>query len=205
MYKVFFNDRMLLITSRELLPAGICFEHLDYAGRKQLGKAIGDFEDSSARNYGITSDNPDELFRMFTSFYLILEAAGGIVRSDHGKVLFIKRFGKWDLPKGKIESGETPDEGALREVSEECGIKNLRIAGVLPPTYHTYRTDGIRMLKKTNWFAMVNEPTEKPVPQTEEGISEAIWLVPAQFDLVLQNTYRSIAELINDVEWSDFF
>jgi len=120
-------------------------------------------------------------------------------------VLFIKRFGKWDLPKGKIEPGETPDLGAVREVSEECGIKNLRIAGSLPPTFHTYRSDGIRMLKKTNWFAMVNDPSEKPTPQTEEGISEAIWLVPAQFDVVLRNTYRSIAELINDVEWTDLF
>ena len=45
----------------------------------------------------------------------------------------------WSLPKGHIESGETPEEAALREVMEETGIGNLVIAGKLDSTYHIYK------------------------------------------------------------------
>jgi hypothetical protein len=49
------------------------------------------------------------------SKFNIVEAGGGIVQKEH-KILLIFRKGKWDLPKGKLEFGETKKEGALREV-----------------------------------------------------------------------------------------
>ena len=39
----------------------------------------------------------------------------------------MKRLGKWDLPKGKLDKGETIEECALREIEEETGAKGLSI------------------------------------------------------------------------------
>ena len=203
-YKVFFNDCLLSISTPELALGGACTEMISHADRKTVGELISQFESSGIYTYCICCQHPEYFFNQFTSFYQIIEAAGGIVRHPSGKYLFIKRFGKWDLPKGKIEKGETPRQAALREVREECGIANLNMAKAkeLPCTYHTYKLEGHRVLKRTWWFAMEYAGNLVTKPQTEEGISEATWLVPSQFDMVLDNTYRSIAELIGEVSWN---
>jgi septum formation protein len=51
----------------------------------------------------------------------------GIIFSDGKKILLLKRaskgdnFGKWSIPGGKVEKGESPIDGAKRESKEECG------------------------------------------------------------------------------------
>ncbi|MCX6226814.1 MAG: NUDIX domain-containing protein, partial [Bacteroidia bacterium] len=201
-YKVFFNDWLLSISTADEAICGVCKEIIDHPDRKSVGELIAQFEDSGIQTYCVCHKDPEDFFKMFISFYQIIEAAGGIVRHPSGKYLFIKRFGKWDLPKGKIEKGESPELAALREVREECGIADLKINNALPSTYHTYKLEGNRVLKKTWWFAMDYTGNLFTKPQTEEGITEASWLVPSQFDMVLENTYRSIAELIGDVSWN---
>ena len=56
-------------------------------------------------------------------------AAGGVVKDAEGHVLWIQRNGKWDLPKGKLERGESLEEAVIREVFEETGIRDLTITG----------------------------------------------------------------------------
>ena len=51
-----------------------------------------------------------------------VKAAGGLVINKKGQILFIHRKGVWDLPKGKLDSGERLDNTAIRETSEETGI-----------------------------------------------------------------------------------
>jgi 8-oxo-dGTP pyrophosphatase MutT (NUDIX family) len=201
-YKVFFNDCLLSISTPDLAVPGACREIIEKPDKKIVRELIAGFEDSTINTYCVCLKDPAVFFRIFSGFYRIVEAAGGIVRHPSGKYLFIKRFGKWDLPKGKIEKGESPAEAALREVSEECGISKLEILRELPSTYHTYKLEGNRILKKTWWFAMEHAENLNTKPQSEEGITEATWLVPSQFDIVLENTYRSIAELIGEVSWN---
>jgi ADP-ribose pyrophosphatase YjhB (NUDIX family) len=200
-YKVFFNDCLLSISTPDLAAIGVCGETIITPERKAIGEMISQFESSGIFNYCVCCNDPELFFSIFSSFYQIIEAAGGIVRHPSGKFLFIKRFGKWDLPKGKIEKGENPTQAALREVREECGVANLKITSELPSTYHTYKLEGIRVMKRTWWFAMDSDGDLLTKPQFEEGITEARWLVPSQFDLVLENSYRSIAELIDEVSW----
>lgn len=200
-YKVFFNDNLLSISTPDDAICGVCRETADHLDRESVGELISQFENSGIQSYCVCHRDPEAFFQVFLSYYIVIEAAGGVVRHPSGKFLFIKRFGKWDLPKGKIEKNEAPREAALREVSEECGISGLRVSGILPSTYHTYKLDGNRILKRTWWFAMEYDGNLITRPQTEEGITEATWLVPSRFDTVLENTYRSISELIGEIKW----
>ena len=59
---------------------------------------------------------------------------GGIIEKDN-KILMVKEakkkcYGKWNVPAGHLENGETVFEGAIREVFEETGCK-VRIKNVL--------------------------------------------------------------------------
>jgi 8-oxo-dGTP diphosphatase len=57
-----------------------------------------------------------------------VQAAGGVVyRRDDGalEVLLVHRprYDDWTLPKGKLHRGESHEDGALREVEEETGLR----------------------------------------------------------------------------------
>ncbi len=58
-----------------------------------------------------------------------VRAAGGVVRRSRGDgsaemvVIHRPRYGDWTLPKGKLDPGESHEEGALREVQEETGLR----------------------------------------------------------------------------------
>jgi 8-oxo-dGTP pyrophosphatase MutT (NUDIX family) len=192
---------MLSFSTPAEVPEGACKEMVNHPDRSYLRKLIHEFEASRVLNYCVCSDDPDGLFGMFTSCFVEMEAAGGFVRDNAGRYLFIKRFGKWDIPKGKIEAGESPAEAAIREVMEECGIEKPVLLDALPTTYHTYVLDGQRILKKTWWFSMLYEGNPSTKPQKEEGITEAVWLKPSQFDIILENTYRSLYDLIGEITW----
>ena len=47
--------------------------------------------------------------------------SGGLVIKNN-KILFIKKNGIWDLPKGKIEKGHKKKQTAIKEISEETGL-----------------------------------------------------------------------------------
>ena len=73
------------------------------------------------------------LLRYLKRHMCYVRAAGGIIMLNDNsslithhsslKMLLIQRNGRWDLPKGKVEPGETLLQAALREVEEETGIK----------------------------------------------------------------------------------
>lgn len=132
-----------------------------------------------------------------------LEAAGGIVSNHKHQVLVMYRLSTWDLPKGKIDAGESPEVAALREIKEECGISKTRITNELIPTFHTYRLKGKFVLKKTFWFDVLFEGNQKPVPQLEEDISEVKWIERNQFESILSNTYPSIKNVFLQFGWTE--
>ncbi len=122
----------------------------------------------------ITDDLP-QLWHDFTTQFKKIEAAGGLVQNDRGESLMIFRNEKWDLPKGKLEKGETIEEGALREVEEECGVEDLRLGNHIVDTYHVYPYKGNEVLKRTYWYEMQSNQLEF-VPQEEEGITRVLWM-----------------------------
>ena len=59
----------------------------------------------------------------------VVRAAGGIVHraradgTEEVAIIHRPKYGDWTLPKGKLEPGESDEDGALREVEEETGYK----------------------------------------------------------------------------------
>jgi mutator protein MutT len=127
---------------------------------------------------------------------MLIQAAGGLVENEKGEILFIFRRGKWDLPKGKIDPGETLEECAIREVEEETGITNLRLIKFLLVTYHDYTEGGMKIKKESHWFLMNASSQQALVPQLEEDISEIRWIAPADLGSVLKNTYPTIVDVL---------
>src|SRR5690606_33052706 len=124
--------------------------------------------------YSVYGDDLNLMWEKFCAHYELITAGGGLVRNTKNKILFIFRNGTWDFPKGKSEPGDNIEETALREVMEECAIRNLRMEKFLIDTYHTYGSPPKRKLKKTSWFRMFTEDKNLQ-PQEEEGITKVKW------------------------------
>jgi len=62
-----------------------------------------------------------------------VQAAGGVVLADDGRVVLVHRprYDDWTLPKGKLDGGESFEDAALREVEEETGLR-CRLVRELP-------------------------------------------------------------------------
>ncbi|HEY2649514.1 MAG TPA: NUDIX domain-containing protein [Puia sp.] len=133
---------------------------------------------------------------MIISKKILILAAGGLVENEMGEILFMFRRGKWDLPKGKLDPGETLEECALREVEEETGVGQLKLKKFLLQTLHEYEELGKVIQKKTHWFLMATTSLQSLVPQTEEDITDLRWINPSDFEIVLRNTYPAIVEVL---------
>jgi 8-oxo-dGTP pyrophosphatase MutT (NUDIX family) len=145
--------------------------------------------------YIICTDEKITFDRLFKPYDKI-SAAGGIVRRKN-KFLFIKRNGFWDIPKGKLEIGETPQTGAIREIEEECSVFGIELRQSICETYHTYEYKGIPTIKKTHWFAFDYNGTKEVFGQLDEGITKVKWFSLKELEKVRKNTFRSIIEVID--------
>lgn len=200
MYKVFVDNKPIFLTEsldQNFLEKEVLYYH--FMVGEDLGMLVEEF--SKLDEFGglcVYHESLDLLWQEFCSLYRFIEAAGGIVKNSEGEQLFILRHGLWDLPKGKIESGETPEEGAIREVEEECGISGLSIERELPSSYHTYKSrKGDPMLKRTYWFAMNSSFEGELTPQLEEEITEATWFKEEDQDPIRNKTFGSITDVMD--------
>jgi len=155
------------------------------------------FTDNRPKNYAVERES--ELLKVFDD-HKFIQAAGGIVAKGN-EFLFIKRNGVWDIPKGKLEKGESVEEGAIREIEEECNVKGLKLERHLVDTWHTYEMKGKKVLKKTYWYYLtLSHEEQELVPQLEEGITEVRFFGIQDFQTVRQNTYGSINEVLDALE-----
>ena len=196
--KIFFNERVVVLTDNDI---GSCAidpkQSYRFENKKALGRRLEQFEQSDDERLYITHPDLTGLFEHVKRCFKYVEAAGGLVMLPDGRILIIKRLGKWDLPKGKTEKGESLQDTALREVMEECGLeKTPEITGELAHTYHTYHHDGKHILKHTAWYAMKYDGNESLKPQYDEDITAAVWFPPNLLNVVMQNTYQSIKQII---------
>ncbi len=143
----------------------------------------------------LINQNAKELYKSFSKLFNKIEAAGGLVRNENGEFLMIYRKGFWDLPKGKLDKGETLKECAVREVEEECGIKNISLEKKIGVTYHVYGNKKDLNLKPSHWYHMKVSGTPELIPQTEESIEKAQWVKSDDVPKLLKLAYPSIKEV----------
>ena len=189
MYKVFVNDCPIILTENKKVTTNL--EKVDFESVSILGTITKILNNKRGGIYLICSDL-EEYWKVFKSKFKIQKAAGGKVLNGKNEVLFIYRFNKWDLPKGKLEKGESISECAIREVEEECGISNLEIENKLQTTYHIFERNGKIIFKKTYWFLMNTNYNGKLTPQLEEGIEQVAFKNVNETNKALTNTYENI-------------
>ncbi len=197
MYKVHFENRFIVLSSEpdRLQKYGLFHK---FNATDDLYDLIADFqEDKTIPSINIYDTDIMHLWKIFRIYFTEVGAAGGLVRHTSGRYLFIEKKGKLDLPKGHIEPGEEPDVCALREVSEECGLSGHTILKAMTPSYHTYSWEGISYLKKTHWYLMSYAGEMITEPQSEEGITNVIWLLPDELNTIKKSAWLSLMDLIN--------
>jgi 8-oxo-dGTP pyrophosphatase MutT (NUDIX family) len=142
-------------------------------------------------------EDVEKLYREFRKHFLLVVAAGGVVRNDKDEILMIFRKGKWDLPKGKLDKGEKIEDCAVREVEEETGVKDTKLGEPLTITYHVYDEFGKHILKETHWYDMKSPGVQQLVPQEEEQITALEWANEARMVEMLKNSYPLIVDLLS--------
>jgi len=193
MYKVFINDKPIILTNKVELETNFKNYKLKTVN---IEKAIKKLQEKNIQSVRLIGKNKDKLLKRFLKLLPNVIAGGGKVYNKKGEVLFIYRNNKWDLPKGKAESKETIDKTAIREVEEETGVKGLEITKPLEMTYHIFKRNGKYRIKITYWFEMKTNYDGLLSPQENEGITKVEWLNPKQITKAMENSYANIKELM---------
>lgn len=159
-----------------------------------ITQTIHDIEHTEAGAVIILTSKPSTYWNIFQEQFDLVQAGGGLVKNEKDEYLFIFRRGKWDLPKGKWDEGETIEACALREVTEETGLTSLSMQDHICDTWHVYREKGrvAPILKESVWYAMQSSSHQPLTPQTEEDITDIKWLKASDWGQVLGNTFPSI-------------
>ncbi len=195
---IFFGEAPLHIYSKEnasFLPVtNSLFEDPDVDSIVQL---INQLKNNELNNCIVVATDFERIKHVVLSQFSIIEAAGGIIENEKNELLFIFRRGKWDLPKGKIEPGESPEIAAKREINEETGITGIVLTEKITETYHYYASWGKEVMKISHWFHGSCSSKSVITPQYEEDIEAVKWFHKNDLEIPFSNTYSNIKLLFN--------
>ncbi|MDQ3193023.1 MAG: NUDIX domain-containing protein [Bacteroidota bacterium] len=198
MHKIFFNNKCIELVgdSSDLVPGTMRIEYENAHSFEYALEVLANRKDVTCIR--IEHSNANILLEKLLLKFKNILAAGGLAENESGELLLIFRHNKWDLPKGKLKKKEDVPMGAIREVEEECGVKNLSIVGTLNPTYHIYQLKEQLVIKKTFWFKMFCEKNQVLTPQLDEGITKVEWFKKQDLKTVYKNTYGSITQVLKE-------
>jgi len=189
MYKVFVNDNPIIFTDSVLDIKKNNSYHYDLIN---INEIIHRLKHDKITETTLFCDNFDKMWQDFIQKIKPIYAAGGLVTNTNNDYLLIYRLNKWDLPKGHLEKDENEGIAAIREVEEECGIKALKIEYKLLDTFHIIMKQNSYKLKVVHWYKMTTTDTNKPQPQLEEDITEAVWKNKKETKELLAKSYANI-------------
>jgi len=120
--------------------------------------------------------------------------SGGIVfrftkdKKDIEVLLIQDSKGRWTIPKGHIEPGETAKMTARREVAEETGLKNVSVLTWLGKIHFKYRRLDKLVLMTTQIY-LIQALDEHEMPMGEKWMKGIKWF--------------SFAEALDAIEYED--
>lgn len=201
-YCIYFDEKSYFIVNTadgrfKTLETRSGTKTIQQASEEKIAKSIKQIDQNQFNTIIVYTDNTNKTLDVFVSQFKLIQAGGGFVTNENGEYLFIFRRGKWDLPKGKLDKGETIAECALREVKEETGLKDVSLHDHLCNTYHAYHEKGKFILKQSVWYNMTCKNGQKLTPQTEEDILDIKWLAPNAWQSILDNTFPSIKDVLH--------
>ncbi len=188
MYKVFINDKPIILTSSYQNEEDFTVQLFR---ETVVDEIIYRLKNESLEGIILFSDQLEKDWNTFQKSFKVVRAGGGLVLNMNKDILFIYRNDKWDLPKGRIEKGESIETTAIREVEEECGIDGLQILQKLVTTFHIYFQDQY-CLKETHWFLMESDYSGPLTPQLEEGITKVAFIPQHDVENIIQQSYKNI-------------
>lgn len=199
--KIYYNDKPLIVTTDSEKyfheqPYSETYNFFVGASIRNFNQALQQLEVPGTPGCMIHEDSVVTLQECLHDLFSPVDAGGGVVYNEHGAILMIYRRGKWDLPKGKRDEGETMEDCALREVAEETGLQTLALEDKVCESYHVYSQDNELMLKRTVWYKMQATVAEKLKPQKEENIIEARWITEKELGQYVHKTYEAIKEVL---------
>ncbi len=192
MYKVFVNNTPIILSTKKSVE-----------GYKTIQVKDADFPTiirdilTKATKYHLYHKKEDKLIEYLYTKLPVVIAGGGKVYNTNNEILFIRRNGKWDLPKGKAEKNEDMETAAIREVEEETGVTGLEITKFLYRSYHIFKRNGEFRLKVTYWFEMKTDYDGELVPQKNEGITKVKWKDRKKAKKALLDSYANITQLFS--------
>lgn len=198
-YKFFIKDKSVIFTQDSIIEQSILPQTLSEKELEKLRFWIDCFKQMSlSENQIVEVENLDFFVSELMAQLPIILAGGGFVLNQDGQLLMIHRRGFWDLPKGKLDAGETIEQCAIREVEEECGVSGLNIDSDAFHTYHLYtERNGVTVIKDSVWFLMKTNHHTALVPQIEEDIVEAVWQNLPVDEGKMNEAYGSIQDVIS--------
>ena len=204
-YTIYFGDSPLYLTDtldsdmQEIMhhDDGVYMDELSNNGVKSMIHEMKDPERHAGVFYHA---DLEELKKAFRKHFTVIQAAGGLVKNDKGEMLMIHRRGKWDLPKGKLDKGESLEACALREVEEETGIRCTILPEPAILTFHVYDEFGKHILKETHWYRMHAQGGQQFQAQAEEQITSIEWADEQRLSEILPDAYLLIRDLLRSIQ-----
>jgi 8-oxo-dGTP pyrophosphatase MutT (NUDIX family) len=200
--QIYYADKVITFTSDYQTSEGKTL-FVPEGGSVSIERLLKSLDD--VRELTVYSPDIKGVFAGLCHSFTRVDAAGGVVVNEEGRILMMLRRGFWDLPKGHREVGENDPECAVREVAEECGLDPalLKVEGEVARTMHFYwYAPAARWeMKRTVWYRMAysGDPAEV-TPQTEEEITALDWLTPAEAEARAAQSYRTIRYVIEQLK-----
>lgn len=203
--KIYFGDKPVFICDK-ITPAIEKYRHhpdtvfIDEMTNPAINALLHEIAKPGFHAGILFTANIEQSKKLFWKHFTIIQAAGGLIENEKKEILMIFRRGKWDLPKGKLDKGETLEQCAVREVKEETGLKNVQLKKFILTTFHTYNEFGRHILKESHWYRMKAASSQPLKPQTEEDIQQIAWVQPAALSEKLKNSFPSINDVIENTK-----
>jgi 8-oxo-dGTP pyrophosphatase MutT (NUDIX family) len=199
--KIYFNDKPLFLCNEidETIQPYVHHDDavfIDEIDQHTVKAMIHEMQQPDVHAGVFFHPDLDKLKEAFFKKFTIIKAGGGLVLNEKKEILMIFRRGKWDLPKGKLDKGETLEECAIREVKEETGLASVELVSALTITHHTYHEGTRFILKESHWYMMKANGKQELIPQTEEDIHEIKWVKADELDKYKKDSFPSIRDVL---------